>query len=175
MLHGNPTWSFYYRDLVLALRGCPSLHRARSHRLRPVRQAGDDRYDYTLRRRIDDLERLLDHLRIDGNVTLVLHDWGGMIGMGYAARHPERIGRLVILNTAAFHLPTGKAFPQALWVCRKTPLGPLLIRGLNLFCRSAAKHCVVRPMSDAVRAGYLRRTIRGGIASPCADSCRTSR
>ena len=42
-------------------------------------------------------------------VTLVLHDWGGMIGMAYAHRQPERVKRLVVLNTAAFHLPAGEA------------------------------------------------------------------
>ena len=47
-------------------------------------------------------------------MTLVVHDWGGMIGMAYAARHPERIARLVVLNTAAFHLPA-KPFPWPLW------------------------------------------------------------
>ena len=56
-------------------------------------------------------------------MTLVLHDWGGMIGMAYAARHPERIARLVVLNTAAFHLPAAKSFPWPLWLCRDTPLG----------------------------------------------------
>ena len=55
--------------------------------------------------RVDDLTALLDHLKIDRDVTLVLHDWGGMIGMAWAARFPERVKRLVVLNTAAFHLP----------------------------------------------------------------------
>ena len=57
------------------------------------------RYDYTLKRRVDDLEALLDHLDLRENLTLVLHDWGGMIGMAFAARHPERIKRLVASNT----------------------------------------------------------------------------
>src|SRR6266567_2418147 len=123
MVHGNPSWSFYYRNLVLALRGnyrciVPD-HIGCGFSDKP----GDDRYDYTLSRRIDDLERLIDHLGLVGKITLVLHDWGGMIGMGYATRHPERIGRLVLLNTAAFQMPKEKKFPLGLKICRDTALG----------------------------------------------------
>jgi cis-3-alkyl-4-acyloxetan-2-one decarboxylase len=156
MVHGNPTWSFYYRDLVRALRkdrrcivpdhiGCgrsakPSL----------------DAYPYTLERRVADLEELLDGLGIRENITLVVHDWGGMIGFAYAVRHPERIARIVVLNTAAFLLPAGKPLPWSLRLIRNTPFGPLLVRGLNAFSRGAARYCCTRrPMSAEVREGYL--------------------
>ena len=111
MIHGNPSWSFYYRNLVTSLSthhqcivpdhiGCGFSDKP-----------GDEDYDYTLVNRIDDLEALLGHLEVNANITLVVHDWGGMIGMGYAARYPERIKRLVILNTGAFHLPKTKKLP----------------------------------------------------------------
>lgn len=155
MLHGNPTWSFYYRNLVLALRG--------SHRcIVPDHvgcglsdKPGDAEYEYTLERRVRDLEALLDRLRPEGSLTLVLHDWGGMIGMAYAHRHPDRVGRFVILNTAAFHLPPAKSLPWSLWLCGKTPLGPLLVRGLNVFCLGAAEACCVRRTPRRVRRSYL--------------------
>src|SRR6476620_9201989 len=87
MLHGNPTWSFYWRNLVLALRGkyrciVPD-HIGMGNSTKPTAE----QYDFSLKSRIDDVEALLDHLGITGNVTLVMQDWGGMIGMGYAARH----------------------------------------------------------------------------------------
>ena len=156
MLHGNPTWSFYYRNLVLNLRN--------SYRTIVPDHIGcglsdkpdDSRYAYTLERRVRDVETLLDHLDVKSDITLVVHDWGGMMGMAYAVRHPERIARLVILNTAAFHLPPSKRFPWQLALCRNPLLGPLLVRGLNAFCRDAARNCCTRrPMSDEVRAGYL--------------------
>ena len=78
---------------------------------------------YTLASRVDDLERLLDHLGLDRDLTLVMHDWGGMIGMAFAARHPERIARLVVSNTAAFHKPAAKPMPRALAICRDSALG----------------------------------------------------
>jgi haloalkane dehalogenase len=86
----------------------------------------------------------------------VLHDWGGMIGMTYAHRHPERIKRLIVLNTAAFHLPASKRFPWALWLCRTPLAGPLLVRGLNAFCLTAARvGCQRKPLSSEARAGLL--------------------
>lgn len=155
MVHGNPSWSFYYRNLVLALRGnyrciVPD-HIGCGFSDKP----GDDRYDYTLSRRIDDLERLIDSLKLEGKITLVLHDWGGMIGMGYASRHPERIGRLVLLNTAAFHLPREKKFPLGLKICRDTALGTLLVRGFNAFSVGASiVGCKKNPMSEELKQAY---------------------
>ena len=156
MLHGNPSWSFYYRNLVIALRG--------THRCIVPDHIGcglsdkpaADKYPYTLERRIADLDVLLDRLDVRDNITLIVHDWGGMIGSAWAVRHPERIARLVILNTGAFHIPAAKSLPWQLWLVRNTPLGPLLVRGLNAFCRGAARSCCTRrPMSAEVRAGFL--------------------
>ena len=156
MVHGNPSWSFFYRDLVKALRP--------DHRCIVPDHIGmglsekpdDDRYSYTLQSRVDDLERLVDSLAPVGKLTLVLHDWGGMIGMGFAVRHPERIGRIVLLNTAAFHLPSQMRVPLALRMVRGSGLGALGVRGMNVFARGAvAVGCKRIAMSKEVRAGYL--------------------
>jgi haloalkane dehalogenase len=96
----------------------------------------------------------MDELRLEG-LTLVVHDWGGMIGLAWAVHHPERVRRLVILNTAAFHLPRSKAFPWQLWLVRDTPLGPLMVRGLNGFARGAARvACTRKPLPRPVRDAY---------------------
>jgi len=157
MLHGNPTWSYYYRNLVAALRdrfrcivpdhiGC-----GLSNKPPPPR------YDYSLQSRIDDLTALLDHLGVRENVTLVVHDWGGMIGMAWAARHVVAVKRLIILNTAAFQLPKSKRLPLGLWLGRNTRLGAWLIRSRNLFCRHAANVGVKRkPLPPEVREWYLK-------------------
>jgi len=156
MVHGNPSWSFYYRNLVTALSenhqcivpdhiGCGLSDKP-----------GDEGYDYTLPNRIDDLEALLDHLDVKENITLVVHDWGGMIGMGYAARYPERIKRLVILNTGAFHLPKAKKLPPALWLGRNSILGTVLVRGFNAFSAIASIIGVKRkPMAKDIRQAYV--------------------
>jgi haloalkane dehalogenase len=156
MVHGNPSWSFYYRNLVSAL--------SANHQCIVPDHIGcgfsdkpdDTGYDYTLTNRIDDLETLLESLSIRDNITLVVHDWGGMIGMGYAARYPERIKRLVILNTGAFHLPESKPFPWALNICRNTLLGTYLVRGFNAFSSAASYVGVKRkPMSKPIREAYV--------------------
>lgn len=156
MVHGNPSWSFYYRNLIKSLStgyqcivpdhiGCGLSDKP-----------ADKDYQYTLKNRIDDLEALLDSLNITENITLIVHDWGGMIGMGYAARHPERIKRLVILNTAAFHLPKNKSFPFALFICRNTFIGTILVRGFNAFSAIASYIGVKRkPMAKEIREAYV--------------------
>ena len=155
MLHGNPTWSFYYRRLVEALR---PHHRviAPDHIGCGLSDKPDDgRYDYTLARRVDDLDALLDWLDAKENVSLVLHDWGGMIGMAWACRHPERVARIVAFNTAAFPLPRDKRLPSSLALCRG-PLGAFFVRGLNLFCLGALRYCVTRhKFTKQERAAYL--------------------
>jgi haloalkane dehalogenase len=156
MLHGNPTWSYYYRRLALSLRD--------RYRIIVPDHVGcglsdkpdDSQYPYTLSCRIKDLQALLHHLRIDRDLTLVLHDWGGIIGMGYAILRSERVKRLIVLNTAAFHMPKGKKLPWSLRFFRSPLLGPILARGLNSFARAAAKYCCTRrPMAPEIRQAYL--------------------
>ena len=155
MVHGNPTWSFYFREVVKALEtthrcivpdhiGCGLSDKPR-----------DDRYDYTLQSRVDDLGALIEKLEPSRKIHLVVHDWGGMIGFAWAAKHPDRIASLTVLNTAAFPLPASKRFPAPLTLTR-TPLGALLVRGGNAFAATAARVCVTKaPLSREVRAGYL--------------------
>lgn len=156
MLHGNPTWSFYYRNVILALRehyrcivpdhiGCGLSDKPTA-----------SQYDYSIQSRIDDVEALLEQVGVTEKVTLIVHDWGGMIGMGYAARHPERVKRIIAINTGAFRLPKTKRFPWSLWLGRNTRLGAWLILKKNTFCRAAASWCVTRkPLPDDIRQMFL--------------------
>lgn len=156
MLHGNPTWSFYFRELI---QGLSDRYRAvapdhigcgLSDTPRP------SAYAYRLKNRVDDLEALLAHLGLTRDITLVLHDWGGMIGAAYALRDVRRIARLIVLNTAAFLKPGGKPLPLALRLIRRTPLFAVpAVLGLNLFARGAARTASARGLSPAVRKGLL--------------------
>jgi haloalkane dehalogenase len=149
MLHGNPTWSFYYRTLVPAI---GQRYRAvvPDHIGCGLSDKPQD-YDYCLEQHIRNAERLIHALGLR-DVTLVLHDWGGAIGMGYATRHPDNVARLVVLNTAAFYRP---ALPLRIKICRIPVLGDVLLRGLNAFARLALPMATVHPMADAVKRGYL--------------------
>jgi len=164
MLHGNPSWSYYWRHLVLGLRDPASGKGYRcivpDHVGMGLSDKPDDardaspRYEYTLQSRVDDLAMLLDRLGIAGPVTLAVHDWGGMIGMGWALRHMPQVKRLVILNTALFPLPAAKRMPWQLSLGRDSRLGGFLIRRFNLFARGAARLGTTRRLPAAVRRAY---------------------
>lgn len=164
MVHGNPSWSIYYRKLVEALRP--------THRCIVPDHIGcgfsdkpdDAGYNYTLAQRVEDLEALLAHLGIEKNVTLIVHDWGGLIGMGWATRHPEAIKRIVVLNTAAFHLPPGKRdIPQLLHFCRDSKLGAWMVENLNAFSVGASWiGCTWHPMNSRLRQAYQLPYARPG-------------
>lgn len=148
-LHGNPTWSFAWRELIPAL--------ASEHRVVVPDHVGcglSDKpanYPYVLERHIENVERLVLALGLE-RITLVLHDWGGAIGMGFARRHPGRVARIAIMNTAAF---LSRDIPLRISICRLPGFGALAVRGLNGFVRAATRAAVVRPMPAAVRRGYL--------------------
>ncbi|WP_200944001.1 alpha/beta fold hydrolase [Lysobacter sp. Root604] len=155
MLHGNPSWSYYWRKLVLGLRDRYRCIVPDHVGMGLSDKPRDDRYTYTLQSRIDDVERLLQYLRIDGPITLAVHDWGGGIGFGWGLKHSDQIKRLVITNTGAFPLPSAKPLPKRLRLGRDSAIGTGLIRGLNAFAGSAARVGVVSPMPRAVRRAYL--------------------
>jgi haloalkane dehalogenase len=113
------------------------------------------RYDYTLQSRVDDVANLLDTLGITGPVTLAVHDWGGMVGFGWALSHAAQVARLVILNTAAFPLPTAKPMPWQLSLGRDSRVGGFLIRAFNLFARGAAWFGTQQRLPRDVRRAYI--------------------
>ncbi len=150
-VHGNPTWSFYYREMVKAFRsqrrvivpdhiGCGLSDKPQN-------------YPYRLANHVENLERLVLDLDLS-EITLVVHDWGGPIGLGVAGRHPDRFRRLVITNTAAF---TSNHMPFLLHLCRIPVLGELLIRGFNAFAGLAPVLAVAdrQCITPAIREGYL--------------------
>lgn len=155
MLHGNPSWSFYWRKLVLGLRDRYRCIVPDHVGMGLSDKPGDDRYRYTLQSRIDDVETLLSHLGIDGPVTLAVHDWGGGIGFGWGLKHSARIRRLVVTNTGSFPLPAAKPLPKSLKLGRDLALGTLLIRGFNAFSSIASFVGVESKMPADVRRAYV--------------------
>jgi haloalkane dehalogenase len=150
MLHGNPTWSYYYRHLVRAL--SPSLRCIVPDHIGMGASEKPSGYAYTLATRIADAEALVAALGLK-RVHLVVHDWGGAIGFGFAARHPALIGRIVILNTAAF---AANRIPARIALCKLPGIGPLLVRGLNGFAGPAVWMAMHRrALSADEKRGYL--------------------
>ncbi|MBP3984073.1 alpha/beta fold hydrolase [Pseudoxanthomonas helianthi] len=155
MLHGNPSWSYYWRNLVSGL----------SDRYRCIvpdhigmglsDKPDDSRYDYTLQSRVDDVAALLEHLGVTGPVTLAVHDWGGMIGFGWALSHAAQVKRLVITNTGAFPLPATKKMPWQIALGRDWKLGAFAIRAFNAFSGGASYLGVEKKMPADVRRAYV--------------------
>jgi cis-3-alkyl-4-acyloxetan-2-one decarboxylase len=150
-LHGNPTWSFYWREVVKRF----------SDRYRVVVPDhigcgfSDKPQDwgYKLDDHVGNVERLVEHLDLQG-VTLVVHDWGGAIGMGLATRQPERIKALVVTNTAAFR---SHEIPPSIAACRIPVIGTLAVRGFNGFAWVATWKAT---------AGGLNRDVKDGLLHP---------
>jgi pimeloyl-ACP methyl ester carboxylesterase len=151
MVHGNPTWSFYYRTLI------PTISQA--YRVVVPDHVGcglSDKpqdYAYTLEQHIENLETLVEQLGLK-DLALVMHDWGGAIGMGYATRHPQNVSQFVVFNTAAFYHP---AVPWRIRTSRYPLLGDVGVRGLNGFARLALVWALAHRerITPQVRAGYL--------------------
>jgi haloalkane dehalogenase len=151
MVHGNPTWSFYWRNLILAFRdryrvvapdhmGCGWSDKPQA-------------YPYCLSTHISNLVQLIEHLDLRA-ATLLVHDWGGAIGLGAALRVPDRVARLILFNTGAYPPPF---IPWRIRICRTPWLGRWAIRRLNLFARAALRMAVHQRerMTQEVRAGLL--------------------
>ena len=138
MIHGNPTWSFYFRGLIQSLS-----NDFRTIALDHIGCGFSDKpdaktYKYTLESRVQDLDTLITRLKINEKINLVLHDWGGMIGLAWAVDHPDKIDKIIITNTSGFFLPKGKRFPFRLWLIKTIKIFAIpAVLGLNVFAKGA--------------------------------------
>lgn len=148
-VHGNPTWSFYWRTLI---RRFGATHRVivPDHMGCGLSDKPQD-WSYRLADHVDNLQTVLDALRVK-QFTLVVHDWGGAIGSGVAVRDPSRVQRLVITNTAAFR---SLRIPPSIALCKIPVFGQVGVRGFNGFAEAATRWAVERPLTPEARAGLL--------------------
>ena len=148
MIHGNPSWSFMYRNLITEF--------SKDYRVIAPDHLGcglSDKpkdFPYRLETHIDNLESLLFELKLE-KVTLVLHGWGAAIGMGLAGRHPEKIDRLIILNSSAFSVSW---LPLRLSLFKIPWLNDKLIRDFNLYLNMALNISTQRKMPTVVKKGF---------------------
>ena len=150
-VHGNPTWSFYWRNLILGLRDhyrCIAV----DHMGCGLSDKPED-YPYTLEHHITNLKRLVEKLDLTA-ATVVVHDWGGAIGLGTALKMPGHFSRLVLFNTAAFPPPF---VPLRIRLCRTPLVGSWAVRQMNVFAKSAVTMATEKPerMTAEVRDGLL--------------------
>ena len=163
MLHGNPTWSYLYRHFIRDVRGdfrCLALdHLGYGYSEKPPHG------DYSMRAHIMRLQGVVSKLGLK-DLTLVVQDWGGIIGLGWAARNKHLVKRLVIMNTTGFPLPSRRTLLEMkpkpwgllmLYPLKLPGLGEAFVQGANGFVKGllpAGIHHRERLDSAAMR-GYL--------------------
>jgi haloalkane dehalogenase len=154
MVHGTPTWSFMYRHLVKGLRarhrclapdhlGFGLSERPAAWSYRPADQARN-------------LARFIDTLGLK-DVTLVVHDFGGPIGLAYALDHPENVRRLVLFNTWMWATAGDRHF-EVFGRLLSGRIGRFLYERLGFSVRVMLRHVMVDKTryTRAVERHYLR-------------------
>jgi haloalkane dehalogenase len=146
MLHGEPTWSYLYRKVIPAVRDA-------GYRCIAPDLAGFGRSDkptdigwYTYDRHTEVAGTLLEDLDLR-DVTMVVHDWGGPIGLRLAVEHPDRVARLVVMDTGLF---TGQQRMSEAWIAFRDFVARTEDLPVSMLVRGA---CHTDP-GDAVAAAY---------------------
>ncbi len=151
LLHGNPTWSFFYRKIIKCL-SSEKRCIAPDHIGCGLSEKPNFRnFPYDLQTHSGNLIDLLDDLGVK-KVILVLHDWGGAIGLTAFRNQPEQIEKIVLLNTAAF---PSTDVPKRILLCRTPVLGQILVRGLNGFAGPATWMATSKGLSKEAKNGLL--------------------
>ncbi len=126
-VHGTPSWSFDYRNIIKKLK--------ENYRCIAIDHIGfglstkPEQYDYSTQNHSKTLERFVLEKQLD-NITLVVHDFGGPIGLNFAIEHPEKIKNLIILNSWLWSSENDPDYMKIKKVL-KSPLLPFLYRYLN--------------------------------------------
>jgi haloalkane dehalogenase len=122
--HGEPDWSYLYRHMLKGLVET-------GHRVVCPDLVGFGRSDkptdqewYTYERHVEHVTRHLEQVEL-GDVTVVVQDWGGPIGLRWAVEHAEQVGRLVIMNTGLFTGRVSKGFMAWREFAERTPDLPI--------------------------------------------------
>lgn len=150
MLHGNPTWSYFYRSVIKALSAKDFRCIAPDHIGCGLSDKPQD-YTYRLSQHIDNIESLVNGLSLE-NIHLVVHDWGGAIGLGWAVRNVEKVKSLTIMNTAAFR---SSRIPLRIAICKLPKIGEYIVRKYNAFAGAAVKMAVHKKLPETVKRGFL--------------------
>jgi haloalkane dehalogenase len=152
-VHGDPTWGYLYRRFITPV---AAHHRCivPDHMGMGKSSVPQTPYPYRLHHHIANLESLVLSLDLR-HITLVLHDWGGPVGLGVAVRHVERIKRLVLMNTWAFAAWPGAPFPRLLEIIR-SPRGEKFVLEKHGYLEPALLGTTLHPerLSATVLAAY---------------------
>lgn len=147
-LHGNPTWSFYYRNIVKYF--LPK-RRVLAPDYVGCGLSGAQPKPFKLADHVHTITELVEKLRLD-RFDLLLHDWGAAVGIGLTAQMPHRVRKIGLLNSSI--TPIGN-LPRPIQLARMPYIGCWLTRGLNAFLRGALLTCTKNGLSKNIQQGYL--------------------
>ncbi len=159
-LHGNPTSSYLWRNVIphLEKQGrciAPDLiGMGDSEKLEP---SGPERYRFVEHRKY--LDALLDALGVLANVTLVIHDWGSALGFDWAHRHPSAVKGIAYMEAIVAAIPSWSDFPkqaQEIFQSFRSPKGEEMILQQNLFIEGVLPTSIIRKLSAEEMAVYRR-------------------
>jgi len=159
-LHGNATWSFLYRDLLRELSG----HRVIAPDLVGfgLSEKPRDPDAYSVEGHIEDVSALVESLDLR-DLTLVVQDWGGPIGLGVALRAPERVRALVVLNTFGFGDGGQPRAPSLGVRVLKLPIvGEQLVQGLGVLHGRALERSITHPERRTAQVLGAYRDVQPG-------------
>jgi haloalkane dehalogenase len=151
LLHGNPTWSYLYRDVIKELRGeCRVI--APDYPGFGMSKA-PTQYGFTPREHSEVVAELIRHLTL-ANLVIVVQDWGGPIGMSYAVQHRDKLRGAVVMNTWAW--PASGLQQIFSIVMGGWPVGYLLQTRRNFFAKSMLPNGLFRPdrATETLRKAY---------------------
>lgn len=151
LLHGNPTWSFLYRHIVLKLAPhfrCIAL----DYPGFGLSSAGND-YRFTPREHSDVVEKFVEQLGLT-DLRIMVQDWGGPIGLGFAGRRPELVHSLIIGNTFAWPVDRSKGMSLFSKIFG-SGLARFLIRRFNLLAKWLIPAGTNRKLTGAELAAYM--------------------
>ena len=155
--HGNPTSSYLWRNVMPHLAGlgrliaCDLIGMGDSAKLTP---SGPERYGYLEHR--DHLFALWEQLGLDGDVILVVHDWGSALGFDWARQHPDRIAGIAYMEAIVAPL-TWDDWPEdarGIFQGFRSPAGESMILERNLFVEGVLPSAILRTLSDAEMDAY---------------------
>lgn len=160
-LHGEPSWSFLYRKMITAM--------SKKHRVITMDFVGFGRSDkftereaYTFNMHLDTLMGFIKTMDLE-QITVVVQDWGGLIGLAAVAHMPERFARLVIMNT---FLPTGRGKPSEAFLAWRTyaETHPDLQVGRSILGGMAHPENITKEIVAAYEAPFPDVTYKAGAA-----------
>lgn len=166
MVHGNPGWSFEYRKIIKEL--------SKTNRCIAPDHIGfglsdkPENWDYLPRNHADNFEKLIESLNLQ-NITLIVSDWGGPIGLAYALKHPQKIKRIIILNSWLWSLEHDKYYQRFSGFMGGT-VGRFMITRFNIFGKWIVKKSMgnSKKLSPLIHQHYYKHLAKPGDRKGCA-------